>query len=285
LPSGRPWSSFTPASRALDGLEAEQAVTKLAGWPHSIAEVVAHMLFWQRHDFETIETGVEPPEDLDVEMGFVFERATNEIVVEHRQGRTSVTLRGPESGACLAECPSDTEWLGVRLRVGTFFHAAPPGRIRDGRDVTCDPTEHGFVVGPDRTVPLPGFGDAETFVDRLAAAGYIRHDAFVAGVFAGATAPSRAASVRTIQRRFAQVTGLTREAVFQIERARFAAFLLQQGGAIAEAVFLAGYADQAHLSRALRRYVGVTPGVVVRGARQLSLLYKTDATPWAHIDV
>jgi uncharacterized damage-inducible protein DinB len=53
------WSSFTPASRALDGLTPELAVTKLDGWPHSIAEVVAHMLFWQRADFETIETGEE----------------------------------------------------------------------------------------------------------------------------------------------------------------------------------------------------------------------------------
>jgi uncharacterized damage-inducible protein DinB len=54
------WSSFTPASRALDGLTPEQAVMKLEGSPHSIAEVVAHMLFWQKHDIATIETGVEP---------------------------------------------------------------------------------------------------------------------------------------------------------------------------------------------------------------------------------
>jgi uncharacterized damage-inducible protein DinB len=54
------WSSFTPASRTLDGLTPEQAVTKLGDWPHSIAEIVAHMLFWQRHDFATIETGSEP---------------------------------------------------------------------------------------------------------------------------------------------------------------------------------------------------------------------------------
>jgi uncharacterized damage-inducible protein DinB len=54
------WSFFTPASRALDGLTPEQAVTKLEGWPYSIGEVVAHMLFWQRHDLTTIETGAEP---------------------------------------------------------------------------------------------------------------------------------------------------------------------------------------------------------------------------------
>lgn len=54
------WSSFTPASRALDGLTPEQATTKLEGWPYSVAEVVAHMFFWQRHDHETIQTGSEP---------------------------------------------------------------------------------------------------------------------------------------------------------------------------------------------------------------------------------
>ena len=54
------WSSFTPASRVLDGLTPEQVITKLEGWPHSMAEIVAHMLFWQKHDITTIETGAEP---------------------------------------------------------------------------------------------------------------------------------------------------------------------------------------------------------------------------------
>lgn len=53
-------SSFTPASRALDGLSPEQAVMKLEGWPYSIAGVVAHMLFWQSINQITVETGEEP---------------------------------------------------------------------------------------------------------------------------------------------------------------------------------------------------------------------------------
>ena len=61
------WSSFIPASRALEDLSAEQAVTKLKNWPYSIAELVAHMLFWQRHDFETIATGSEPEVDNPME--------------------------------------------------------------------------------------------------------------------------------------------------------------------------------------------------------------------------
>lgn len=57
------WSSFIPASRALNDLSAEHAVAKPDGWPHSIAEVVAHMLYWQHHDFATIESGAEPDAD------------------------------------------------------------------------------------------------------------------------------------------------------------------------------------------------------------------------------
>ena len=41
-------SEHTPAAQALEGLTASQAFTKLEGWPHSIAEIVAHLLFWQR---------------------------------------------------------------------------------------------------------------------------------------------------------------------------------------------------------------------------------------------
>lgn len=85
------WSSFTPASRALDGLTPEQAVTKLEGWPHSIAEVVAHMLFWQRHDFATIETGSEPDVSTGADWPFVSEadwpRLKDEFLASLEQSR------------------------------------------------------------------------------------------------------------------------------------------------------------------------------------------------------
>lgn len=53
------WTAHVNATDALDGLSSEQAAARLDGWPYSIAEQVAHMLFWQRHSQETIETGVE----------------------------------------------------------------------------------------------------------------------------------------------------------------------------------------------------------------------------------
>ena len=43
------WTAHVNATDALEGLTAEQAITKRGGGLSSIAEEVAHMLFWQRH--------------------------------------------------------------------------------------------------------------------------------------------------------------------------------------------------------------------------------------------
>jgi DinB superfamily len=55
-------SEFTPASRAMDGLSAAQALMKPAGSPYSVAEIVSHMVFWQRYVIATIAG--EPVEDI-----------------------------------------------------------------------------------------------------------------------------------------------------------------------------------------------------------------------------
>ena len=82
-------------------------------------------------------------------------------------------------------------------------------------------------------------------------------------------------SLRTGQRRFLQATGLTHRTVRQIERARHATNLLKQGVSILDAVYEAGYFDQAHLTRSLKHFVGQTPGEVMQSTAQLSFLYKT----------
>jgi methylphosphotriester-DNA--protein-cysteine methyltransferase len=71
-------------------------------------------------------------------------------------------------------------------------------------------------------------------------------------------------SARTIRHRFLRATGLTHAQVVQYERAQRAAALLEQGASIPDAVFAAGYSDQPHLTRSLKRWVGHTPGEIVR---------------------
>jgi AraC-like DNA-binding protein len=96
----------------------------------------------------------------------------------------------------------------------------------------------------------------------------------VADVARGATPDL---SERTLQRRFAAATGLTRGAVRQIERAREAALLIQDGVPVPEVTHRLGYFDQPHLARSLSRFIGRTATQLAerRPAEPLSLLYKT----------
>jgi AraC-like DNA-binding protein len=83
-------------------------------------------------------------------------------------------------------------------------------------------------------------------------------------------------SIRTVHRRFLRATGLTRGALHQIERARYATSLLKRGISILDVVFEAGYFDQPHLTRSIRHFIGLTPSQVsdTRRNEALSFLYK-----------
>jgi AraC-like DNA-binding protein len=50
--------------------------------------------------------------------------------------------------------------------------------------------------------------------------------------------------------------------------------LLTHGVSIGETQHEAGFYDQAHLTRSMKRYVGATPATIAREDRQLSFLYK-----------
>jgi methylphosphotriester-DNA--protein-cysteine methyltransferase len=67
--------------------------------------------------------------------------------------------------------------------------------------------------------------------------------------------------------------------VQQIERARYATHLLQQGASIPDAILAAGYFDQPHLTRSLKRFIGQTPAQIREKSHpeQTPFLYKTSA--------
>jgi methylphosphotriester-DNA--protein-cysteine methyltransferase len=55
---------------------------------------------------------------------------------------------------------------------------------------------------------------------------------------------------------------LSRRAIEQLERAQFAASLLQRGVPILDTVHEAGFYDQPHLTRSLKRLLGQTPAEI-----------------------
>ena len=47
-----------------------------------------------------------------------------EIVVTRHEGKTFLTLRGPETKATAADCPAEGDWIGIRFKLGTFSHSS-----------------------------------------------------------------------------------------------------------------------------------------------------------------
>jgi hypothetical protein len=199
-----------------------------------------------------------------------------EMVVTRHRGETTLTLRGPETRATTADCPADTEWLGIRFALGTFLPDHPAATLRDRRDAVLPSAGRRSFWLKGSAWELPDLENAEAFVARLARAGVIARDPAVAAALRGEPG---ALSPRSAQRHFLHATGMTRSAHRQVARARHAALLLQHGVSVVEVVHAAGYFDQAHLTRSLRHLVGDTPASIRSGKRPLSFLYKTAFAP------
>jgi AraC-like DNA-binding protein len=183
-----------------------------------------------------------------------------EMVVWHYEGRTNITVRGPETKATLADAPADAEFFGIQFKLGTFMpHLAARRLVNDAftlPEATCSAFWLNSTVWQ-----FPTFENADIFVNQLMRQGILVRDPVVEAVLAGDT---RDISLRSVQRRFVQATGLTHKAIQQIERARRAVALLQQGVPILDTVAELGYFDQSHLTNALKRFSGATPAQLAR---------------------
>jgi len=194
------------------------------------------------------------------------------MVVTRAGGRTTFTVRGPETRSTVAESPADGEWVGIIFKMGTFMPNFLPGSLIDRNDLTL-PEAGGRKFWLDGSAwEYPDFENVDTFVDRLARRELIGQDPLVTAALKGNV---RDLSPRTAERHFLHATGLSRETIRQIERARYATNLLRSGMPILESVHAAGYFDQAHLNRSLRRFTGQTPSDIASLTEQLSFLYKT----------
>jgi len=196
-----------------------------------------------------------------------------QLVVWEEDGRSYFTVRGPETQATLAHCPTHAEFVGIVLKCGAFMPHLPLCHLIDGAVTLPEATSKSFWLHGSAW-QFPTYDNADTFIERLARDGALGFDPVVEAELQGR--PSDL-SLRSAQRRFLRATGLTHSAVRQIERARYATVLLRQGASIFDAVFQAGYFDQPHLTRALRHFIGQTPAQIAdkETAQQLSFLYKT----------
>ncbi len=177
-----------------------------------------------------------------------------------QHGRVKVSVVGPLTKATPVTQAEGTEWFGVTFPLGTFLPAMPVSNLLDEQAILPLAAQTSFSLAGSNW-QFPDYDNVETFVDRLVREGVLVSDEIVKAVIAG---QPQELSLRTVRRRFLYTTGLTYKGIQQIERANQAAALLERGIALLEAAYQAGYADQSHMTRALKYFIGHTPAHIAR---------------------
>ena len=198
-----------------------------------------------------------------------------EMVVSTYQGQTTITVRGPETKATSTHVTLvGGEFFGIIFKYGAFMPHFPVSDLVDGDLDLPDASSKSFWLN-GAAWQFPNYENADTFVDRLVRESLLDCDPIIGPVLRG---EPQELSPRSIQRRVLQATGLTQGSIRQIERARYATLLLQQGVSILDTVEWAGYSDQAHLTRVLKHLIGKTPTQIINKSEpeQMSLLFNTE---------
>ncbi len=201
-----------------------------------------------------------------------------EFVVSRLQGKVTMTLRGPETKATpIGNAPAEGEWVGILLKLGMFLPHLPTSRLVDSRVDLPAASSNSFWLGSSAW-QFPDSENAENFIERLVREGLLLRDPVIEAALQGQI---KDLTKRAVQYRFLQATGITQSTARQIERARYATILLQQGVSILDTIQQTGYYDQPHLNRSLKRFIGQTPAQLLHHSRpeQLSFLYKTTPFP------
>jgi hypothetical protein len=169
---------------------------------------------------------------------------------------TRVLLSGPSSNITPVPYKAGNRNFGIRFTRGSFLTHVPASAMVDTTIALPMPSSDTFELA-GAVWALPSYDTVEDFVTGLERAGLLSDDPVVLAVLRG---DDPTTSPRSTQRHFSHVTGLTANRIRQIVRARAAAEMLQRGDSILDVTHELGYADQAHLTRDLKRLTGFTPG-------------------------
>lgn len=177
----------------------------------------------------------------------------------YRHSKLQVSVEGPISQAVPQTYVKGVDWLVIKFKLGVFLPGISALKYLDASAELPDAACQSFWLHSS-TWQVPNFANADTFVDWL-----VRADAVQWNPLVGATLQDQPpiVSERTLRHHFRKTTGLTQSHIRRIERARVAMSLLQHDVAILDVVDQLGYADQPHLTRSMKRFMGYTPTQVM----------------------
>lgn len=176
------------------------------------------------------------------------------VFARHNGDRLPIIV-GPWTTSGIASWGNDSEILWIKFKLGVFMPHLPPGDILDTETILPSASSKSFWL-KGSTYQYPDYDNVEVFIDRLVQEEVLVRDPVVSAALRDRLPEM---SMRTLRYRFQRATGLTQSHIDQLKRAQRAAALLHQGVPILDTVYEAGYFDQPHLTRALKRFIGQTP--------------------------
>ena len=178
--------------------------------------------------------------------------------------RLKIFVQGPLTRATPVTQPEGTEWFGVTFPLGTFLPFLSIKNLLDEQAVLPLTARTSFHLAGS-SWHVPDYENVEAFIERLVCQNVLVSDPVVKAVLAHQPLEM---SQRTMRRRFALATGLPYKTIAQIERARHATVLLEQGVPLIDAAYQVGYADQSHMTRALKHFIGYTPALIAHAENE-----------------
>lgn len=178
--------------------------------------------------------------------------------IKHTNDTFSVEVYGPSLKPRVLHGKTGEEYWGVEFKAHVSLGAIGKDSILNAH-ITLSVEDGHFTIGSKQYL-IPQFDSLEAFAQQLQQDGIITADERIYKALLGRT---DGLSERSRQRYFKAVTGLTKKQIEQLQHARHAFYLLQHGESATQAAHSAGYADQSHMTRALKLLRGETPAQII----------------------
>lgn len=170
----------------------------------------------------------------------------------------SIMLTGQATEPMNVPYQAGTSSVVISLAAGAYLPSYPGKKMRDLVEMlSCPDEDHFELAGKEFVIPV--YDAAEQLVEAMIGQGVLKMDDVVASILNG---DPKALSDRAKQRHFSDVTGLTRKSLEQIRRAQEAVRQLQDGVRPVDVAMTTGFADQAHLSKSLKKIMHRKPSGV-----------------------
>ena len=187
-----------------------------------------------------------------------------DIIISRVDDKVQVTVNGVGKRAVQVPYVAGIDSVGIALKPGVFLRDIKGKDIVDSqRTLSKDNVAYVDIGG--HSFKIPDFDSAEVFVDELISNGILLVNSVVSSLNNDRV---NGVSDRSLRRHTMGTTGLSPYFFHQIQRAQHATLLLQQGTPIAQAAIEAGYTDQAHMTKAVKALIGLTPAQVIARSKK-----------------